>query len=104
MKNDNRCCDGLKKSHKELVIESLAKRDSVKSAWLFGSRAMGTYRQNSDIDLVVEGETITLSDVAAILSEIELTTIPYHVDILIKHKITNDKLLEHIEQYGVRWL
>lgn len=104
MRNNTHCRDGLKELHKELVIESLLKRDTVKAAWLFGSRAMGTYRPNSDIDLVLEGDHITLSDVAAVLSEIELTTIPYKVDIVIKHKITSEKLLEHIEQYGVRWL
>ncbi|MGF1763560.1 nucleotidyltransferase domain-containing protein [Aliivibrio kagoshimensis] len=104
MKSDTRSCDGLKESHKTLVIEILLKRKAVKAAWLFGSRAMGTYRSNSDIDLVLGGDNITLSDVAAVLSEIELTTIPYKVDIVIKHKITSEKLLEHIDLYGVRWV
>ena len=96
--------NGLKVEHQQKIISIIQKQVNVDSAWLFGSRAMGTYKDSSDIDIVLEGEKLTLSDLEKILTNIELTTIPYKVDVLIKHKITNMQLLEHIEKYGVRWI
>ncbi|MGF1726734.1 nucleotidyltransferase family protein [Photobacterium nomapromontoriensis] len=96
--------NGLKEKHQQQIVAILARHPHVHSAWLFGSRAMGTFKPNSDIDLVVAGESLGITDVADLLMQIEQTTIPFKVDMLIKHKIKNDKLLEHIETYGVRWL
>lgn len=96
--------NGLKDKYQQQIISILSAHPHVSSAWLFGSRAMGTFKPNSDIDIVLEGKQLTLTDLADLLTKIELTTIPYKVDILIKHKIKSGKLLEHIERYGVRWL
>ncbi|MBS9902359.1 MULTISPECIES: nucleotidyltransferase family protein [Vibrio harveyi group] len=96
--------NGLKVKHQQQLIALLTQHPHVCAAWLFGSRAIGTFKPNSDIDLVLEGEQLDLTDVAELLTQIELTTIPYKVDILIKHKIKNDKLIDHIEKHGVRWV
>lgn len=96
--------NGLKEAHQQQLIALLTQHPHVCAAWLFGSRAMGTFKPSSDIDLVLEGEQLDLTDIADILAQIELTTIPYKVDLLIKHKITNEQLLDHIEKYGVRWV
>lgn len=104
MSNDKLSENGLKPKHQQQIIEILQKQQNVESAQLFGSRAIGTYKDSSDIDLVVSGEKLTLSDIEKILTKLELTTIPYKVDLLIKHKITNPDLLVHIEKHGVRWI
>jgi predicted nucleotidyltransferase len=104
MKNNYCACNGLKEKHQQEIISIIQKQKNVHFAWLFGSRAMGNFKENSDIDIVIEGEELTLSDVEKILTNIELTTIPYKVDVLIKHKISNIELLKHIEEYGVRWI
>jgi predicted nucleotidyltransferase len=96
--------NGLKEKHQQQIIAILSKQPHVCSALLFGSRAIGTYKPNSDIDIVLEGDLLNLSDLSDILTQIELTTIPYKVGLLIKHKIQNDKLLEHIATHAIRWL
>ena len=104
MSNDQLLESGLKPKHQQQIIEILKKQKNIQSAWLFGSRAIRTYKDSSDIDLVVSGDELTLSDIEKILTSIDLTTIPYKVDLLIKHKITNPDLLVHIEKHGVRWI
>lgn len=95
--------NGLKPHHQQQLIAILSNHPHVEHVWLFGSRAMGNFKATSDIDLVIQGEQLTLTDRATLLATIELTTIPYQVDLLIKHAITNTKLLEHIEEHGVQW-
>jgi predicted nucleotidyltransferase len=52
-------------------------------AWVFGSRATGSARQYSDLDLALEADTLlgfaVLGDVAEALSESDL---PYKVDVV----------------------
>ena len=104
MNNETRLENGLKPKHQQEIEAIIKQQKNVESVWLFGSRAMGTYKDSSDIDLVVKGSELTLSDLEKILTKLELTTIPYKVDILIKHKINNPELLEHIEKFGIRWI
>ena len=84
------------------LIGILKNNSRVRSAYLFGSRAIGTYKENSDIDIVLIGDELTLTDIADLLSQIELTSIPYKVDLLVKHKIKNSALLEHIDKLAVK--
>ncbi|WP_022943315.1 nucleotidyltransferase domain-containing protein [Psychromonas hadalis] len=96
--------NGLSLKQQSKLVQILKKNTSIDSALLFGSRAMGTYKESSDIDIALIGGNLTLTDIANLLTEIELTTIPYQVDLLIKHKIKNKALIEHIEKYGIEFL
>lgn len=44
---------------------------------------------------------LNLTDIATIQSEQEQTSITYKIDILIRHKIDNRNLLQHIDSCGV---
>ena len=67
---------------------------------LFGSRAMGTHRANSDVDLALDGETSPLQAerLAAGLDELPL---PYRFDVLSLCNVTNADLVAHIARVGV---
>ena len=43
------------------TIESIAPKYGIKKVTLFGSRATKNFRENSDVDLIVEFETISVS-------------------------------------------
>lgn len=96
--------DGLKDKQREQLIAILASCPEIKKVILFGSRAINTYKDRSDIDLAIVGEHITLSQQASLLDQIEHTTIPYHVDLIRYNTITNSALIEHIQRYGKIWL
>lgn len=63
---------------------------------LYGSRAKGTYREHSDIDIAVSG----VGDFDGLAEAVwELPTL-YSVDLLNMDTCRNELLLEDIRQYG----
>lgn len=73
----------------------------IQRVLLYGSRAKGSYRPGSDIDLTIEGEELTLTQLLAIENQIDDLLLPWMVDISLKHQIDNTALLEHIARVGV---
>jgi len=85
---------GLKDEYLKTIIDVLKKED-VKKAILFGSRAKGNYKEGSDIDLAIVGDEKKLNYILN-----EETNIPYFFDILNLEKISNENLKEHIKRVG----
>lgn len=73
---------------------------AVTHAILYGSRAMGTYRPGSDIDLTLEGAQLSEFDLLRIAGALQDSDIPYQVDLSLLHQIDNPKLLDHIKRVG----
>ena len=92
---------GLKVKYAKLLIEILSSNPRVERVVLFGSRATGSYTKTSDIDLVLYGQQLTLSDLARLSREIELTTIPHKVDLVAARLIEDRDLLDHIDRHGL---
>ena len=67
---------------------------------IYGSRAMGTFRAGSDIDLAMEGQDLDISLQLKLLTEIEESLIPYKIDLCIADQITNVDLRAHIQRVG----
>lgn len=60
-----------------------------REVWIFGSRAKGTARRRSDLDLAIGGnEPLPLSIRASLFDEFDASDIPYRVDILDLTTIT----------------
>ena len=59
--------------------------------YCFGSRATGTNRPNSDIDiLILDHNLIEPSSIAKLTEEFEESNIPYKVDIVLRSRITEE--------------
>lgn len=91
-----------------LPAEAVEKLRGVFQGWpqiqrvlLYGSRAKGSYRPGSDIDLTIEGEQLSLSQLLAIENQIDDLLLPWMVDLSLKHHIDNPALLDHIQRVGV---
>jgi len=86
-----------------LILAVLRRFPQVETGLIFGSRALGTAKKGSDIDLCLKGEKVTASlamDIAAILNE--QVPIPYHFDVLSYSDIDNQALLQHIDRAGIK--
>jgi uncharacterized protein len=87
------------------VMDSLARLFSahpeVEQAVLYGSRAKGTHRNGSDIDLALSGELLTEAVLGAIADEIDDLMLPYTVDLSVYEAITNENLRDHIDRVGI---
>ena len=95
--------DGLKERHRKAVIDIIAANAKVERAVLFGSRAAGTYRPASDVDVALFGKRLSASDQANLAAAIEDLTIPQRVQLLLYGAIDSAALRTHIETQGVEW-
>lgn len=67
---------------------------------IFGSRARGDYKANSDIDIAVFGH-VSERDEFLILNELDLINMPYTIDVVFMEKIKKQSLIDSILKEGV---
>ncbi len=91
---------GLSEETIRRICDVLSQHPSVEKAVLYGSRAKGTFRPGSDIDLSLYGATITVNDLGDIDSELDDLLLPYTFDLLIFDTLSHVNLREHIERVG----
>jgi predicted nucleotidyltransferase len=75
----------------ELALVQTLLREQIPSAkvWVFGSRAKGTTRRGSDLDLAIDnGATLPASVVAHLTDAFEDAPLAYNVDLVDLHSIT----------------
>lgn len=91
---------GLSTKEIEILNEVFKKFDNLEQVILFGSRALGTHKKASDIDLAIKGnvDINTLSKLKYILEE--ETNLPYFLDIVIYDNLQNEDLKKHIDEFG----
>lgn len=91
---------GLSDDQLRQVQVILSKYPAIAEAVVFGSRAMGNYKEASDVDVALKGN-VTLSMVADVKYELEEDTyLPFFFDVIAYGLIDAAKLKEHIDRYG----
>lgn len=77
---------GLQKKHLDFISEVLHKNIPQKDAkfYIFGSRAKGTFKEYSDIDIAIQlpEEKLSADTLGKILLEFNDSTLPYEVDVI----------------------
>ena len=68
---------------------------------LYGSRAKGTQRKGSDIDMTIVGESLDTTALLRIETELDDLLLPYSIDLSLFHHVENAELIAHIERVGV---
>jgi len=91
---------GLPQKNVESIRKVLSRFPQVEQAVLYGSRAKGTHKAGSDIDITLIGNAITSQIIFNILNEIELLNMPYDVDISAFKEVKHEALREHIKRVG----
>lgn len=91
---------GLKEEVIKKIQGCLKKHSGIDEALLYGSRAMGNFHRGSDIDLVLKGKYLTLSDLFEIENDIDDLMLWYKIDISLYKHINNPELIEHIKRVG----
>lgn len=74
---------------------------TVRRVLLFGSRATGTARRASDIDLAVVAPEMSPSDWAKLAERVEESPIIYRIDLLRLDMLPRDALREYILREGI---
>lgn len=91
---------GLDKDTEEKIIAVLASFEAIDKAVLYGSRAKGTYKTGSDIDLALFGTTLSRTTVFSLHDALDELYLPYTFDLSIFATIDNAELREHIGRVG----
>jgi predicted nucleotidyltransferase len=91
---------GLKQHTISAIQKVFARHPEIRQAVLYGSRAKGTHRPGSDIDLTLFGDALTYIQLNRIETEIDDLLLPYTVDLSLHAQIDNAGLLDHIQRIG----
>lgn len=92
---------GLSQNDLVSICSLLKLFPEVEQAVMFGSRALGSYKPGSDIDIALFGniESGTILVISSQLNEEML--LPYFFDVLHYNELTNPELKDHIDRVGV---
>ncbi len=83
----------------QLLQEYFALRSEIDEVKIYGSRAIGTEKPGSDVDLALL--TSTAFDISgSVKTDLEALPTPYLFDVIDYHRITHEALKEHIDRIG----
>ena len=78
----------------------LSQYPAIERAVVYGSRAKGNYRNGSDIDLTLDGPTLTFTELLHIETTLDDLMLPWKIDLSLLSQIDNPDLLDHIARVG----
>ena len=84
----------------ELLCGVFRRHREIHEVKIYGSRAKGTHKPGSDVDLALRGDLDALQ-AEAIASELDELPLPYRFDVTLLESITLAPLREHIERVGI---
>lgn len=84
----------------ESIISAIKRNIKPEKIILFGSRAKGSYKKGSDIDIAIVKDKISFDQLNQIRVDLNDLLLPYKIDILDFNKISNQELKEHILRVG----
>ena len=92
---------GLTQNELLKITKVLQTFPEVDRGMIFGSRALGTFKQGSDIDIALFGK-----DLSDIITQISYqlnyeTTLPYFFDLVNYNEISHPELKDHIDRVGL---
>lgn len=90
---------GLNARALEFIREVFRRHPEVREAKVFGSRAMGGFEDNSDVDLALWG-VLNPGVIARIRGELDELPLPYAFDVLAYDAIAQPPLRQHIDEFG----
>lgn len=92
---------GLTNIELNKLVTLFASYDEIEQAVLYGSRAKGTYKPFSDIDITLFGVRMTSRILNILAGDIDDLLLPYQVDLSIYSRLTNESLKSHIKRVGI---
>lgn len=92
---------GLRDSDIDYIIKTIKSVPSIKKAVIFGSRANGTHKNGSDVDLAIFGDEVSFDVVAKLHNLLEEESpMPYMFDVVDYTHLVSNLLKEQIDSVG----
>lgn len=83
-----------------LLQDVFAQSPNISKVVLYGSRAKGTNRPFSDVDITLMGDHVTDDDLTDVMFRLSESSLPYFCDVSIFRNLSNDALINHIKCVG----
>ena len=91
---------GLSERVTDLLRAELHRFPEVRAAYLYGSRARGDYKPQSDIDIAIDAPGMTPQHFAKLWSAIDALPIAFPLDCIWLQALPESRLKAQIEQDG----
>jgi uncharacterized protein len=91
---------GLNESVIARIHEVFRRFPEIQRAVIYGSRANGSFKTGSDIDLTLYGDELNADLLSTISITLDDLMLPYTFDLSIFDDLQHPELREHIERVG----
>ena len=95
---------GLSENSYKKITNLFKQFSEFEKVLIFGSRALGTYREGSDIDIAVFGRNISRETLRKFKIHYDDLNLPYQLDLIYYESIDNPSLKKHIDENGISFL
>lgn len=94
---------GLDETTITKIKDTFIKFPEIEKVLIYGSRAKGTQKNGSDIDLTLIGSAVDLTIRNKLANQLDDLNLPYMFDISIFSQISNVDFIDHIKRIGVEF-
>lgn len=91
---------GLEDSELQQMDAIFAQSPAIEQVILYGSRAKGTHKPFSDVDITLKGDRLTDEDLTDVMYRLSESSLPYFFDVSLFRNISNPELRSHIQRRG----
>lgn len=91
---------GLDDEEMKMMHDIFAQTVNIDKVILYGSRAKGTYKPFSDVDITLVGDQLTEEDLTDVMFRLEESSLPYFCDVSLFKNLSSPNLISHIRRMG----
>ena len=90
----------LEESKLQLMRAIFSQTPAIEQVVLYGSKAKGTHKPFSDVDITLKGSALTDEDLTDVMYRLSESSLPYFYDVSPFRNIGNPDLKDHIIRKG----
>lgn len=92
---------GLSNKTIQAITDVFRQYPKIKKVVLYGSRAKGTHKHSSDIDLTIISDSFEFNEFQQLQIALDDLMLPYIIDLSMYKDISHKELIDHIQRVGV---
>ncbi|HOI24796.1 MAG TPA: nucleotidyltransferase domain-containing protein [Caldisericia bacterium] len=92
---------GLSNKTIQAITDVFRQYPKIKKVILYGSRAKGTHKHSSDIDLTIISNSLEFNEFQQLQIALDDLMLPYIIDLSMYKDISHKELIDHIQRVGV---
>lgn len=91
---------GMLDEELKLMHDIFAQTSTLEKVVLYGSRAKGTNKPFSDVDITLVGDRLSDEELTDVMYRLSESSLPYFCDVSLFKNLSNPALIDHIRRMG----